>query len=281
MEDEKPSKERRFAVGFLTLANIRDIVVIVLLAVVSWKLFSSDFSVTIDKFGFSEFLSILLAFFAIALAIAFYFKAVDTSNRFYDNVYKFTKDTSEILGRIEAGFGEKLRHIDEGYTGLRDRFEQMPFDLNKAKADAERDKEEVEKKQAERLKILEDLAQRAKLAENEKKKLFKEIETRDEELIQQRRQLALLTHEIQEAEVAHGVPEALSGYVSSKLGALFKERHLRAPASIIRRRFQTLKNDLASGALTDMAEYGLLDEDKDLTSEGMRWLRSLIRSHHN
>ena len=39
-------------------------------------------------------------------------KATDTSNNFYDNSYKFTKEISEILGRIEAGFGEKLKHID-------------------------------------------------------------------------------------------------------------------------------------------------------------------------
>jgi len=105
--------------SFLTTARVKDILIIALIIIISWKLLNSDITINIKEFGFSDLISLILAIFAMSLSIAFYFKANETSNLFYDNVYKFTKDTSEILGRIEAGFGEKLRHINEGYVGLR------------------------------------------------------------------------------------------------------------------------------------------------------------------
>jgi len=67
----------------------------------------------------STLLSLLLALFSVALSALFYFKATDTSNAFYDNTYKFTKEIAELLVKIESGFGEKLRHLDEGYKNTR------------------------------------------------------------------------------------------------------------------------------------------------------------------
>ena len=74
-----------------------------------------------DSLTTTDLLAILLAFFSIGLAVFFYFKSSEESSRFYANSYDFTKDMSEMLGRIEAGFGEKLRHIDEGYTHISDK----------------------------------------------------------------------------------------------------------------------------------------------------------------
>src|SRR6185436_4120877 len=68
------------------------------------------------KVDMGGLLSLVLSVFAMALSVAFYFRATDTSNTFYDNTYKFTREMSEVLGRIEAGFGERLRHLDEGYS---------------------------------------------------------------------------------------------------------------------------------------------------------------------
>ncbi|MFM2334285.1 MAG: hypothetical protein RIS91_288 [Bacteroidota bacterium] len=72
-----------------------------------YKLAVSNLSFDFSKFDFNALLALLLSLFAIGLSVAFYFKATDTSNLFYDNTYKFTKEISEILGRIEAGFGER------------------------------------------------------------------------------------------------------------------------------------------------------------------------------
>ena len=178
MPEKKDSSDK----PLLTLRNARDVIVICLIGVVTWKLINADVNISIKEFSFTDLLSMFVSFFAIALSVAFYFKATETSNRFYDNSYSFTKEISEILGRIEAGFGEKLKHIDEGYAGIRDRFDQLPFDANKAKEEIEAEKEEIEKKKKEQNDLLESLAEKAKLAEAEKEELFRKMETTSKEL---------------------------------------------------------------------------------------------------
>lgn len=56
-------------------------------------------------------LSMLLAFFSIFISIFFYFKADETSNKFYDSSYEFMKEQSVLLGRIEERFGEKFESL--------------------------------------------------------------------------------------------------------------------------------------------------------------------------
>ena len=166
----------------LTFKNLRDIAVLMFFGVMSFKLFSMDLRLDIKEFGFTDLLSMLVAFFAIGLSVIFYFKATDTSNRFYDNSYAFTKDVSEILGRMEAGFGERLKHLDEGYSGIRDKFDRLPFDSTKAMEEIEKENLEIKEKEAEQHKMLEDLAKRAKLAENEKVDLFEHMHKLSNEL---------------------------------------------------------------------------------------------------
>lgn len=88
-----------------------DFVIIIFTLVLAYKLLGMDFSnIEID---IPTLLSICLAFFAIWLSIVFYFKADEANNRFYHHTYEFTKQTSEILGRLESGFGEKLDGVKE------------------------------------------------------------------------------------------------------------------------------------------------------------------------
>lgn len=140
---------------------MRDLAIICLILVITWKLINADISISIEKLTFTDLLSMLVSFFAIGLAVAFNFKATDTSNRFYDNSYKFTKEISEILGRIEAGFGEKLKNIDEGYSGLRDGLLQRPIDTEKAAEAVEAQKKEVERQEKEQNDFKENLAKKS------------------------------------------------------------------------------------------------------------------------
>ncbi len=87
-----------------------------ILIVILYKLVSSDININIDKVQYSDILSLVISFFAIALSLAFYFKASDTSNKFYNDTYKFNKDISESIGRMDAGFNEKLRNLNENYS---------------------------------------------------------------------------------------------------------------------------------------------------------------------
>jgi hypothetical protein len=169
-------------------------VVCVLTVVVAYKFVVSPFNLTDFKFG--ELLALLLALFAIAMSVVFYLKASETANTFYDNTYKFTNDMSEILGRIEAGFGEKLKHLDEGYSGLLDRFDKIPFDREKAREQVEQGEEEIKKKEQERNKLIEDLAEKARLVDKQKVELFELLRTKESELDDAKKQLERAQREL-------------------------------------------------------------------------------------
>ncbi len=261
----------------LSIPLLRDILILLILCILAWKLLNTEIVINLEKFGFTELLSVLLAFFAVALSVTFYFKATETSNRFYDNAYKFTKDTSEMLGRIEAGFGGRLKLLDEGYSGLKDQFDQMPFDLNKAKSEVQKEKQDVEKKEKERLQIFEELARRAKLQENEKQRMFSEMESKEKELMEARKELGRLQSEIRDAEFSEDVPHRLIRYIEDNLGFLRSSKYLNAPSNVIQRRFDQIKEDFHSEAIEDMKRSGLIDEDGDLSRKGISFIRRFIR----
>lgn len=110
------------------LAVARDALIVGGILLVVWKMLQGRWVIDPAGFPLTDLVALVLAIFAISLSALFYFKATETSNRFYDNSHKFTRDVSEILGRIEAGFGERLRHLDEGYSSLRDHVTRIPFD---------------------------------------------------------------------------------------------------------------------------------------------------------
>ena len=64
-------------------------------------------------------LNLLLALFAVGLSATFYFKATETSERFYANTYDFSKDISEKIGRIEERFGGQLEPMRADYADTR------------------------------------------------------------------------------------------------------------------------------------------------------------------
>ena len=243
MEEGKAKvSERKLFNGFLTLHNLRDLIILAVLIVITWKLVSAEFKIDLSNFNFSDFLSLTMSIFAISLAVAFFFKASDTSNKFYDNVYKFTKEVSEILGRIEAGFGERLRHIDEGYSGLREKFENLPFDLPSAKQQEEEEKKEIEQKEAKFKEILNSLMERAQLAEEEKSDLLSRLEESQQELETSKRELRRLQRDINDAELILGNEihpqfiEDLAPYITKHI----PRKYLNIPIRALSRKFSDL-----------------------------------------
>lgn len=109
IDDEKETKKAQYPFGQLFSWIIATIIVIVM----SIKILLSDFDFSQLQFGFTDLLSIILALFAVWISVNFYHKKNETSNRFYNNTYTFTKDISETLGRIEERFGEKLESLKE------------------------------------------------------------------------------------------------------------------------------------------------------------------------
>ena len=259
--------------------------ILVLFSICAWRLAWSNITIDLNKFEFSDLLALILALFAVGMSVAFYFKSTDSSNQFYDNSYRFTKEVSEILGRIEAGFGERLRHLDEGYSGLKDRFDQLPYDSQKAQEEIEKEEEELKKVSEERNELINNLAQRAKLQQKEKEELFSQIGQKDEELSKAQAELRFMKRRLANAETKevifpdHEIPRGISRYIELEIiDQLDPELLMGAPRSLIRKKIDDLKPKLHEDFLNDAREYGWFDEDGDITTLGIRYLRQLAKN---
>jgi hypothetical protein len=261
----------------LTLKNCRDVAVLIFFGVMSFKFFSIELSLNIKEFGFTDLLAILIAFFAIGLSAAFYFKATDTSNRFYDNSYAFTKDVSEILGRMEAGFGERLRHLDEGYTGIRDKFDKLPFDSAKAMEDIEKENQEIKNKEGEQRKALEGLAIKAHLAENEKLDLFAHMEKISRELEESKTEARRLEKSLLQNEKIN-IDDGMDilHYLSRKiLKARPSGISMKSPNTSYGYMFRQIRKEVPRRVIRALENCGFIDEDGDLTSEAIKILTQI------
>lgn len=257
----------------------RDITIIAVLIVFTWKLLNAQLSIDLEAFSFTDFLNLVLALFSVALSVAFYFKANEASNQFYDNSYKFTKDMSEILGRIEAGFGERLRHLDEGYSGMRDRLDKLPQYGGATLSDVTDEEAVIKKKEQEQKAVIEDLARKAKLAEHEKQALFADLAKKSHELEQARGELRQMQDSRRMPEEGAPSRRSVLYYLANKIWQHLPHSEVSEQVSTIeaRRLFSAVKPHLAQAAVKDMERNGLLDSDGDLTREAATLLRIQLR----
>lgn len=251
--------------GLMSWQRIRDLSVILTMTVVAYKIATSEFSLVLSNFSFSDLLALILALFSVALSAAFYFKSAESSNRFYTNTHSFTKDVSEILGRIEAGFGERLRNLDQGYTGLTEKLDryQQPYLAAEQAAKEEESKAELAKE--EQQKLIESLAERAKLREDEKATLFDQLDTISKELQEARHQAEIYRRKLdrlQSMPPVNGSPvfRHLINQINRHIGSVWWRGNM-SPEKI----FQIVRPHLIDRALEDMRAEGLLSEDNSLT----------------
>lgn len=171
-------------------SRLRAAVVLAITGVVVWRIAIADFSRV--SFSFSEFMDFVLALFSIGMSVVFYFKASETSNTFYDNAYRFAKDISDIVGRMEAGFGERLRHLNEDYSGLRDSISKAPVSDEAEAQGIAIEKETAQKLESERQRLLQDLADRAKLGVTDRERFFADLARKEAELSEIQKDVLML-----------------------------------------------------------------------------------------
>lgn len=143
-----------------------------------------------NNFTTESILATLLAFFSIFMSVFFYFKADETSTKFYDSSYKFMKDISVTLGKIEERFGEKLNSLNDKVSHL-DR-------------ESKEATEEIEDKQEDKDRIINELMEKANLNAEERVRYKKELEDKEEEIAQLQsyrmraeREATMLRHKIE------------------------------------------------------------------------------------
>jgi hypothetical protein len=273
------------------------IIIIVFLSVISWRIAWSNWNMDLTKFDFSDLLALIMGLFAIAMSVAFYFKATDTSNKFYDNVYKFTQETSEILGRIEAGFGERLRHLDEGYVGLQSRFDKFssltPAESeHKAEKNKEREeKAEAEKKEAtdEKQKLINHLLEKAEIDDKEKKNISAQLEKLGEQYENAEKRLSKLKEERDQMEKEMFIIERdmIEGdkNIEPFLSSIIQHPEFRnlfidiedVPFEFIKKRFNKFLPNIPRDYVMMLEKKGILSEKGELTRAGYHALRTVSR----
>ncbi len=271
--------------AFVPIA-VRSFVVIVLTAVLAYKMVTTPCSL---QFDFAAFLSLLLALFSVGLAALFYFKATDTSNTFYNHTYRFTKEIAELLVRIESSFGEKLDHLDQGYKVMQEHMDRLPqrFNVKDAEKELKAEEKELKKALAEREKLIEQLATKAQLRDEEKEQFIAQLDEREKALSDARREMALLRHRLRRAEAlrqrvslsSHRKldTEMVSYLKNNVIDQLEREYVTRAPSSRINRRFQAIRDELPERFIQDMEAHGLIDGDGDLAPQAIEILKEGAR----
>lgn len=263
-----------------------------LVGLLAWKIIVTP--IGFEPFRANDILALVLALFSIGLSVAFYFKATDVSNKFYDNMYSFTKGTSEILGRIEAGFGERLRHLDEGYAGLMGSFAKRdPAATMQAVAV---EQEAVKKLEGERNDLLEQLAHEGSLRDAEKQVLLQQINGKDSELRRARNEVGSLRRQLAgattESEDSRELPRlstvaaiATRKRVESFLltaaeRGLFDAVDFTSPTDA-NERFLELRDGFPPAFLTDLRTLGYIDDKDQLTRRATDRIARIVAAVHN
>lgn len=256
-------------------------------ALIVYKLAVSNLTFDFSKFDFNALLALILALFAIALSVAFYFKATDTSNLFYDNTYKFTKEISEILGRIEAGFGERLRHLDEGYSGLVNKFDYGHSEQNikDTKEEINIEKQKLKEDINERNKIFNSVIEKTQLEQHEKEQIITQLKEKELEISKQNREINFLKQRLHsETETENtdldNLPPAIIRILANYVKSIEQpDILLKLPTSIIGRRFKLNTNELNKQELIHLINLKIINEEGSFTVHGIRTLRQIAQKY--
>lgn len=260
---------------------VKAISTVALVGVACIKIFQTPVVLTVD---FPTLLSLLLALFSVALAALFYFKATETSNTFYDNTYKFTRDIAQLLAKMESGFGERLRHLDEGYSSMRTYLQSAPIkpneEVEKTQKKLESEQQEVQKVSEERDAIIKTLVERSQLEQEEKEAVLAQLKSKEEELTKVQDDVAKLNRHLlmerlkrrreRTARLDSGMARFTKSHVVEKIGI---DKIREAPGSVIRRAFTRVVEDMPRGYIEDLERHGLFDNG--LTPAGITFLKNV------
>ena len=260
---------------------------VLLTAVIAFKIATTSTTVTID---FPTLLSLFLAMFSVGLSTLFYFKATDTSNAFYDNTYKFTKDIAELLIKIESGFGERLRNLDEGYSSMRNYFQSAPShppaDVAETKVRIETERQEEDRVRAERDKIVKQLIESSQLQKAEKEEITKQLLAKEEELKQSQTEISKLNRRLTVERVlrrssskdSQDSDPTFSTYTLNRvLKKIGIERVLNSTPRQVRSHFEEMVSDLPHIYIKDLEERGFYNAG--LTLSGAHYLRRIAEQN--
>lgn len=262
---------------------VKAISTLTVVGVISYKVYLTPIDLTVD---FPTLLSLLLALFSVGLAALFYFKATETSNTFYDNTYNFTKDIAQLLIKIESGFGEKLRNLDEGYAAMRSQLQSTPYqngETEETKKKIKGEKLEIEKVIEERNKIVSNLLERSQLEQAEKEKILAELAEKERELESSQRELnkmnkRLFLDRLKSRERRDEFGSGLERYTFSRIiQNIGIERVIHSSSIGLKKTIDEILSDVPHQYIEDLERHGYFDNG--ITREGVEFIRELARKN--
>lgn len=287
IKDPNESKKNKSIKEASLFTWFKFIVGLLFSGLIVYKLAVSDLAFDFSKFDFNILLSLILAIFAIVLSVAFYFKATDTSNLFYDNTYKFTRDISEILGRIEAGFGERLKHLDEGYTGLRDKFDNSGFseqNIKDTKKEIEKDEGKLKGEIKERDKIIDSLIEKAQLNENDQTEIRKQLKQKEKEISKQKQELNLLKERLRSesddmedinlSRFPNSVIRVLGNYIGTPSAV---NTIINGDPARLAKYIKSPIGKLPEDDIFRLRKFKIIDSKGDFTTYGVKVMREIVK----
>lgn len=262
---------------------VKAISTVVFVGVISYKIYLTPISLKVD---FPTLLSLLLALFSVGLAALFYFKATETSNTFYDNTYNFTKDIAQLLIKIESGFGEKLRNLDEGYAAMRSQLQSAPYQNGETEETEKKikgEKQEIEKVIEERNKIISNLLERSQLEQEEKENILTELSEKERELESSQRELnrmnkRLLVERMKNREHNDDFESGIERYTFHRIiNEIGVERILHLSPIGVKKKVDEILNDVPRQYIEDLERHGYFDNG--ITRDGVEFIRELARKN--
>ncbi len=260
--------------------NVKCLIAILIAGVISYKIIDTPFNLQMD---FPALLSLLLALFTIGLSAMFYFKATDTSNTFYYNTYKFTKDIAELLVRIESGFGERLKHLDESYQSMLEHYGAFPHKdtTEDTKKEIKLEEKELENKLQQRDSLINELVARAKLQEGEKAEFVSRLKEQDEALQRAHQDMFFLKQKLSRSmpeSIVYDYPAHFIDFIRKHvIPTLDLDFVARGSLESLKRRFRQIHDGLPKAFLDELKEFGLLESEGLLSQEGLKLIRNLAR----
>lgn len=91
-------KRKNFFIGACCIAGV------LLVGTICYQFIAREFTV-------DSLLSTILALFSIGISVLFYFKAENSSSRFYDKVYEFNSTQKALLEKIDIVLAQKFEEI--------------------------------------------------------------------------------------------------------------------------------------------------------------------------
>ena len=270
---------------------VRWITLIMLIYFLWNKFISINFDILLQKinFSFNDLVSLFIAFFAIWISINFFHKNNETSNKFYDNTYNFTKNISETLGRIEERFGIKLDYLNQDNKNIYERIDKYysnwNSEIDKKKDDAKKEElvKELDLKVKNKEELLETLVQKYNIEVEDKQNFINEIQKKDDEILKLNKKVSLFEWSNQENNVVldekYGIPSRMTWYFSKKArqDQGLKDIFCMDDTSETAKIFQNYIKKYHSLFVKDLEKYDLIDWNKFLTEKWYNILGNIIK----